>query len=248
MGCLMYHHRHRRAFSLVELSIVLVILGLLVGGILSGQSLIRASQLRALTRQYQGYYTAVQTFRDKYFALPGDMTNATQFWGLRAAGAACMGSASSDTKTCDGNGDGQIDIAPGSSVEYTRFWQHLANAGLIEGQYNGLNYPASKLGGTTRFAGQWSGTLTGNTINFDGDYGNVLYTTDMLIPSELWNIDTKMDDGIPSTGKVVVLATTGPNWLADCTTAAAGVTSNLNVTYLLSGTANTCEIMFRKQY
>ena len=70
-----------QGFSLVELSIVLVILGLLTGGILAGQSLIRASELRAATAEYQRYATSIQSFRDKYMALPGDMTNATRFWG-----------------------------------------------------------------------------------------------------------------------------------------------------------------------
>lgn len=67
----------RNAFSLVELSIVLVILGLLVGGILAGQSLIRASELRAVTSEQARIVTAIQAFRDKYFALPGDMRNAS---------------------------------------------------------------------------------------------------------------------------------------------------------------------------
>jgi len=68
-------------FSLVELSIVLVILGLLTGGILGGQALIRAAELRAVTTEYDRWVTATRTFQDKYFALPGDMTNATAFWG-----------------------------------------------------------------------------------------------------------------------------------------------------------------------
>ena len=59
-------------FSLVELSIVLVILGLLTGGILAGQSLIRAAELRSISTDYSRYIAAVQAFRDKYFALPGD--------------------------------------------------------------------------------------------------------------------------------------------------------------------------------
>ena len=72
----------RSGFSLVELSIVLVILGLLTGGILAGQNLIRAAELRSVTTQFQNYHAAVMTFRDKYFALPGDMANAEDFWGL----------------------------------------------------------------------------------------------------------------------------------------------------------------------
>jgi len=56
-----------RGFSLVELAIVLVILGLLVGGVLTGRVLIRASELRTVTTQYQGNVTAARSFRDKYF-------------------------------------------------------------------------------------------------------------------------------------------------------------------------------------
>lgn len=58
-------------FSLVELSIVLVILGLLTGGILGGQSLIKAAELRAVTTELDAFQTATNTFRQKYFALPG---------------------------------------------------------------------------------------------------------------------------------------------------------------------------------
>ncbi|MFZ4541492.1 MAG: type II secretion system protein [Rickettsiales bacterium] len=124
-------------FSLVELSIVLVILGLLVGGILSGQSLIRAAELRAVSTEYSRYVTAVQTFRDKYFQLPGDMNSATTFWGTAAVGAACATTIGSGTQTCNGNGDGWLDNGYVNSNENFRYWQHLANAGLIEGAYTG---------------------------------------------------------------------------------------------------------------
>ena len=70
-----------QGFSLVELSIVLVILGLLTGGILAGQNLIRASELRSVSTQINQLNTAFMTFRDTYFALPGDMRNAQDFWG-----------------------------------------------------------------------------------------------------------------------------------------------------------------------
>lgn len=74
------------AFSLVELSIVLVILGLLVGGVVAGQSLIRAAELRSVSTDYQRFLTATLTFRDKYFALPGDFTMASRVWGLLTEG------------------------------------------------------------------------------------------------------------------------------------------------------------------
>ena len=131
------------AFSLVELSIVLVILGLLTGGILAGQNLIRASELRAVITEFQNYNTAVNTFRDKYFALPGDMRNATAFWGDQATGTeSCSdGSVPDGTPgTCNGDGNGNITSAAGV-IEYLRFWQHLSLSGLIEGSYTGYTEP-----------------------------------------------------------------------------------------------------------
>ncbi|MES2984832.1 MAG: prepilin-type N-terminal cleavage/methylation domain-containing protein [Pseudomonadota bacterium] len=130
----------KRAFSLVELSIVLVILGLLVGGVLAGKSLIHASELRSVSRDFQKYQTATYTFRDKYFYFPGDIPNATQFWGAAdgddgtdSSGAACTTVVSTTAATCNGNGDGTLV----QLNEPFRLWQHLANAGLIEGQYSG---------------------------------------------------------------------------------------------------------------
>ena len=129
------------AFSLVELSIVLVILGLLVGGILSGQSLIRAAELRSFTTEYSKYVAAVNSFKDKYFQLPGDMPNATSFWGAaHATPATCLTTVGTGSQTCNGDGNGSISNAAAASQygeEYT-FWQHLANAGLIEGSYTGI--------------------------------------------------------------------------------------------------------------
>lgn len=129
--------RPRRAFSLVELSIVLVILGLLVGGVLSGQALIRAAELRSITSDLDRYIAATHTFRDKYFALPGDMANATSFWGTDNLGCPNGGGSSG---TCNGNGDGIISTnVPPNTVsnlcENQEYWRQLSLAGLIEGKY-----------------------------------------------------------------------------------------------------------------
>lgn len=95
-----------RGFSLVELSIVLVILGLLTGGILAGQSLIRAAELRSYITDVQRYPAAVNAFKDKYFAYPGDMANATKFWGALGGDgtgndAACQALSASGLPTCN---------------------------------------------------------------------------------------------------------------------------------------------------
>lgn len=78
-------------FSLVEISIVIVVIGLLVGGVLAGRSVIRAAELRAVGTEMNNYVTAIYQFRDKYSGLPGDLVNATLYWGqMMAAMASAM--------------------------------------------------------------------------------------------------------------------------------------------------------------
>ncbi len=257
-------------FSLVELSIVLVILGLLVGGVLTGQSLIRAAELRSVTTELQKFQAATNTFRDKYFALPGDMTNAQSFWGVaHATAATCVTTASSSALTCNGNGDGIILPSTGSNESY-RFWQHLANAGLIEGQYDGIshgsavifatastadNSPKSKISNAYWFVFNWP-SLSAVGGLFDGIYNNYLLVGALVAdsypaasvfkPEELWNIDTKVDDGKPAVGKLVVGANGG---LSTCTTAtgtAAAQAATLTADYLLTSTSKTCAAIFRQ--
>jgi len=177
------------AFSLVELSIVLVILGLLTGGILAGQSLIRASELRSVIAQADQYRAATHTFHDKYFAFPGDMPNATSFWGDNPA--ECSSAATQDGTTCNGNGNGVIDapnagdpsnMGMGHTAEMHQFWNHLALANLIEGSYTGiaglsdtngwnvtpgLNAPGSKIsGGKWTVTGYIGAYVAGTDFNF----------------------------------------------------------------------------------
>ncbi len=231
------------AFSLVELSIVLVILGLLVGGVLSGQALIRAAELRTFVRDYQKFATATYTFRDKYFALPGDMANATSFWtsaGGNGSDATCQAIDSGSAATCNGNGDGNIVTNVRSNDEPARFWQHLANAGLIEGLYTGVfvnppvpgkTFPGSNVAPAAFW---YVGTLTtpnpASTAGFYEPAGQLMYVvgsgTLFFTPEEQWNIDTKVDDGKPGYGKLISFK---GNVTFPCTTA-VGLTAPADAT------------------
>jgi len=249
------------AFSLIELSIVLVILGLLTGGILAGQSLIRAAELRSVTTQSERYLTTVYTFRDKYFTLPGDMANATQFWGAASTNqTTCRTTDSrtlSDAKlTCDGNGNGTIgESAGGYTFERFRFWHHLANAGLIEGSYSGIidsgstldatpnfNVPAAKIP-NAGFSLQYSSTSPEFFSNFSG-YSHVIYVggeragntyAPIFVPSEVWNIDTKLDDGNPAMGRIQSSPSTSAI-IPNCTTS----TDSATAAYSLSLSDKLC--------
>jgi prepilin-type N-terminal cleavage/methylation domain-containing protein len=256
----------KQAFSLVELSIVLVILGLLTGGILGGQSLIRAAELRAVSTEHSRWLAASQTFRDKYFQLPGDLNNAQSFWTGPSSGT-CPTATLTGTQTCNGNGDGFVSAGGNGNEagEMFTYWQHLANAGLIEGNYSGkagtgssqhavmgTNVPRSKMGGLG-WSIQYMGVITNANFMDAGDYGNVLFFggdsssnktfagTNALKPEEAWNIDTKMDDGKPGTGKVMTLKTTSPSWGTGCATNDLADSTN---NYALTNANKACPLIF----
>jgi prepilin-type N-terminal cleavage/methylation domain-containing protein len=240
----------RHAFSLVELSIVLVILGLLVGAVLTGKELIRAAALRSLVSDISRYRTATFAFRDKYFGLPGDIYNATAIWGSAGgtgSDAACDSAISATSAAvCNGNNDGEIEsnaAVPFSERFYA--WKELANAGLIEGNYTGhsngaqgtaqlkggVNAPAIKLDNISALTFAWAaGPMSGNSEMYDGGYNfNTLYLGPVLEPEDAWNIDTKLDDGSPVTGSMFAGKSTG-TFMPNCTTTAVSATAQYNVT------------------
>lgn len=136
--------RDKYGFSLVELSIVLVILGLLVGGILSGKSLIRAATVRAQLAQVHQVVTSARTFREKYLNYPGDLV-ATLTTLPGGASRVCWDGQGG------GNGDGLISLGPGAGGEASLFWNDLTTVGMFPGKYayifpSGGCAPGSNLG------------------------------------------------------------------------------------------------------
>jgi len=229
----------RHAFTLVELSIVLVILGLLVGGVVAGQSLIRASEVRRSTVEFDIYRTAISTFRAKYGTLPGDFDKAADIWGTDPTGCPWGTYAAKRKETCNGDGNGKISTFgdySGTYYEIYRAWQHLANAGYIEGEYVGvsgtgapapqtsvikMNVPPSRVGD----AGWTFYPLDTNYVSSPDWTWNNEYQTPLLLSApfrsdgvitpilsgpESWKIDSKIDDGKPGYGIVSSWKNTGP--------------------------------------
>ena len=248
--------------------------GLLAGGILSGESLIKAAYLRAITSEENRWVIAAQSFRDKYSALPGDMNNAQSFWGASATG--CNSDAPIDpTKTCNGNGDGKVTWCTGptpySCKEVFWFWQQLGFSGLIEGSFTGsgsgvvnptdaerTNVPGSKYGNWL-----WNinnaNIVGGNNYWITMDYGNYLYlgtanpasatNANVLKAEDAWNIDAKMDDGKPMTGNIVSTENYNGNrviYEGRCSTAANS--KDYTATYVLTNPAISCAIFFTNQF
>jgi prepilin-type N-terminal cleavage/methylation domain-containing protein len=204
-------------FTLIEMSIVLVIIGLIIGGVLVGQDLIRAAAVRAQISQIEKYNTAVNTFYGKYGALPGDMNDTI----ARQFGFA----------TGVGNSDG---IVSGSMTtgERAKFWEDLStanglNIGLIDGSFSMptppgggatgtflANYmPQAKIG-NGNYIYVWSGgqyPFSGVTPpNYFGlsavsNVSFALSSTPTIRVSQAYAIDTKTDDGLPTSGRVMAV-------------------------------------------
>lgn len=210
--------RDEAGFTLVELAIVMIIIGLLIGGVLKGQELIANAQVTAQVAQMKGIDAAVSTFRDTYKAFPGDMGNATDRLPS-CEGAACANNGDPDGRLDDIGAD---PTAPGDNMF---FWAHLAAADLFSGVDQsedtdawGQAYPAANAGGGYH-AGQYAGagaTFPGNPAGVAGRSGTYLawHNTPNEAPTEdnaslstasAARIDLKMDDGAPNTGSVIAM-------------------------------------------
>src|SRR5690349_10719703 len=111
--------KQQQGFTLIEIAIVLVIIGLLLGGVLKGQELITGARVRNLIGQQDGVKAAYFGFLDRYRALPGDFKNATT---------------TIDPNVTNGDGDGVISDV-NATKESIAAWEHLAKAGFINGSY-----------------------------------------------------------------------------------------------------------------
>lgn len=136
----------RNGFTLIEISIVLVIIGLIVAGILTGRSLIKSAEMNAIISQITKLKTATTTFRLKYGSLPGDIggPKATSFGLFRCDwDGICGTNTSAGCDTCGENEDGTIYMGlPQNAIgggacdfECAMFWRHLSQAHLIEGDF-----------------------------------------------------------------------------------------------------------------
>lgn len=177
--------QHRQqGFTLIEIAIVLVIIGVLLGGILKGQEMLTQSKIRAIEKELDGVAIAILGYRDRYKALPGDDIHAKTRWNNATEG--------------DGNGiiDGTFNATDNAEASL-RVWQHLRLAGLIGGDAETGKQPSNATGGITGIASNAAGSIIVCTTNLPAKIANA--------------IDTNQDDGLPEKGSIQAYEQTAHN-------------------------------------
>lgn len=215
-------NKHQAGFTLVELAIVLVIIGLLVGGVLVGQDLIKAAEINSTTSQMAKYDQAANAFRTKYNGYPGDLRNPANYpiantnWNV--AGTGPNGNNVIEDGVCtDANGVGY-------GGESAIFWTHLSQVNMIPDGVTGIqdygavaaiaaigdtHMPQARLGNGNRFhvagiAGRNWYVLSNMTATAATTC--TITSADALTPLQASQIDTKLDDGLAASGIVNAIA------------------------------------------
>ena len=239
---------NNQAFSLVELSLVIVIIGLLMAAITGGTHLLQAAKINKIVSEFGGYAEAVNNFKDKYESFPGDMANASSFWNVT-----------------DGDGNEQIS---GLTTEALYAWQEMALSGMIAGNYTGAdagtpdfsagadgNVPESAVKGAYYFLYYYSSSTTSYDV-FETE-GNALMlgnsNTDstpwgaVLTPSDAHIIDEKMDDGKAASGTVYAIVSGvsgGSNTSTVCVSRNYASAQSDNPAYILTDYTESCRLLY----
>ncbi len=259
------NRKMRHGFTLIELSVVLLIIGILIGGVMVGRDMLRASQLNRVLADKDRLITAMNNFRTKYNAWPGDMRNATDYWGTASGG--CPNGTRSGTQTCNGDGDGFIgSVWNGGDprmVEMYAAMQHMKNAGFISGAYSGyvngvagyyapaqigFNSPVTAIdGGTFMIFGSNSPNYSfydaylRNAILFGASNNGDVAAYPILSGGEAQMMDKKVDDGMPGQGKVISPTGSTSPYAPNCTTSNAALTATYNTA---KGSTEVCSLFF----
>jgi hypothetical protein len=236
------------AFTLVELAIVIVIIGLLVGGVLAGQELINQAKVRAQIKQFGIFDASALTFKGKYGFIPGDLTvDVASRFGFSQGSPL--------------GGNGKLEDHQGrvpnvyTYIENRMFFVHMSEKKLIKENivYNGslYHYPMAELSphriaavglrdGVYYFLGPSKRALT---VSDDLFSDNSPIPT--LSPSEAYSLDEKLDDGIPSQGLVrAVTVSSGANNFANDTVTDNCLGTN-NQTYNLTSDTPLCRLVIK---
>lgn len=220
--------RNQSGFTLIEIAIVLVIIGLLLGGVLKGQELINSAKVKNLATDFRNIPVFIYGYQDKFKALPGDDANIATHLSGGAAPVPCAPTAVA--KVCvPGNGiiDGAWNATTAAAESYV-FWQHVRLAGLTSGSTTtgATDYlPVNAVGGNI-------GIQSGTTVVGDAPIvdlsaipvairGTYIICSPNILGKFAKQLDIQQDDGNTATGSMMATPTTGYAIGASATATAA---------------------------
>ena len=207
-------------FTLIELAIVLVIIGLLLGGVLRGQELINSAKVKNMANDFRSIPVYIYGYQDKFKSLPGD-----------DAAAGTGGTGGHVGSEAPGDGDGKIEGAWNSStntVETAKFWEHVRLAGLATGSTDIANATATN--------GFYPTNADGGRIGVSGDQpiedlpGAYFMCSSGILGKYAKQLDLTIDDGTPNGGSL--RATTGTSF--------TGTPEDVETTWSDSGSYTLC--------
>ncbi|MGZ8983140.1 MAG: prepilin-type N-terminal cleavage/methylation domain-containing protein [Methylotenera sp.] len=202
--------KQQTGFTLIELAIVLVIIGLLLGGVLKGQELINSAKVKNMASDFRNIQVQIYSYQDKFRALPGDDKAAKEHVGSTAT---------------DGDGNGIIAGAyNATSGESFQFWQQIRLAQLATGSTDttaSSYFPTNAEGGKI---GIQAGS-TPSIVNLSGSY---VVCSEGILGKFAKQLDTTLDDGNTATGSMMTTAGTPGGTTAATAETSSGTTPTIN--------------------
>ena len=202
--------RTQKGFTLVEIAIVLVIIGLLLGGILKGQEMITQAKIKNVVADFSGISAAYYGYQDRYRAIPGDDPGAAGRWVGAFSPLAATPSNGQVGGTYNNNCPTPLVQA---SPESCHWWDHLRRAGFVAGSggTQPFNAVTGLLGVQTGDGAAGVGPILGTNALGLGGFSGLIVCSANLTDKIAIAVDTQMDDGLSVSGTVRGLLQAAPN-------------------------------------